>query len=163
MAPPNVILDAPSGAGDDGEGREGREDDEDEDYVVGNSAPLAPPTNKNPTLLPAVDDISDQPEGKRLNTQLERYIYIIYNYEIHCNVCTGALTKAIVATKERLEGVGGRGDGEGGEVIPGAVTPAQRKREMEVVRKEVCLCVVLVLVVRGLWSFIPSRHLRWRS
>lgn len=50
----------------------------------------------------------------------------------------GVLTKTIVATKERLEGVGGREDGEGGEEIPGTITPAQRKREMEAVKKEVC-------------------------
>lgn len=53
---------------------------------------------------------------------------------------TGALTKTIVATKERLEGVGGREEGEGGEGgIPGTITPAQRKREMEFVKKEVSL------------------------
>ena len=51
----------------------------------------------------------------------------------------GVLTKTIVATKERLEGVGGREDGEGGEDIPGTITPAQRKREMEAVKKEVSL------------------------
>lgn len=51
----------------------------------------------------------------------------------------GVLTKTIVATKERLEGVGGREGGEGGEDVPGTITPAQRKREMEVVKKEVSL------------------------
>lgn len=55
----------------------------------------------------------------------------------HITFSTGALTKTIVATKERLEGVGGREEGEGGEGIPGAITPAQRKREMEIVKKEV--------------------------
>ena len=46
---------------------------------------------------------------------------------------TGVLTKTIVATKERLEGV----RGEEGEGALEAVTPAQQRREMELVRKEV--------------------------
>ena len=42
----------------------------------------------------------------------------------------------MVATKERLEGVGG-GEREGETEM---ITPAQRKREMEAVKKEVCVC-----------------------
>ena len=48
----------------------------------------------------------------------------------------GVLTKTIVATKERLEG--GGGEREGGEGGLEAITPAQRRREIEAVRKEVC-------------------------
>ena len=44
----------------------------------------------------------------------------------------------MVATKERLEGVGG-GEREGETEM---ITPAQRKREMEAVKKEVCVCYV---------------------
>ena len=47
------------------------------------------------------------------------------------------LTKTIVATKERLER-GGGGERDGGEGAMEAITPAQRRREMEIVRKEVC-------------------------
>ena len=56
---------------------------------------------------------------------------------IPLNLIIGVLTKTIVATKERLER-GGGGEREGGEGAMEAITPAQRRREMEIVRKEVC-------------------------
>lgn len=59
VAPPSVILDTPSGTGEGGEEGEG-----DDDYTVGNSAPLAPPTNEKASVLPTSDTIDDQPEGE---------------------------------------------------------------------------------------------------
>lgn len=64
VAPPTVILDTPSGGGEEGEEGEGVEGEEDEEYVVGNSTPLAPPTNEKAGALPAADGISNQPEGE---------------------------------------------------------------------------------------------------
>lgn len=49
----------------------------------------------------------------------------------------GVLTKTIVATKERLEGVGSQSGGEA--VLEETIKPTQRRREMEAVRKEVGL------------------------
>jgi TRAF3-interacting protein 1 len=109
LAPPTVIMDTPGGGDNEDDEDEGTEGGEDKDYVVGDSAPLAPPTSEGPNVLPSVDSTSDKPEG--------------------------VLTKTIVATKERLEGVRG-GEREEGEGVLEAVTPAQRRREMELVRKE---------------------------
>lgn len=63
VAPPPVILDTPSGTGEGGEEGEG----EDEDYVVGNSTSLAPPTNEKSTILPTSETTPNQPEGERTN------------------------------------------------------------------------------------------------
>ena len=63
VAPPPVILDTPSGTGEGGEEGEG----EDDDYIVGNSTSLAPPTNEQTTILPTSDTIPDQPEGESTN------------------------------------------------------------------------------------------------
>ncbi|CAI8036160.1 TRAF3-interacting protein 1 [Geodia barretti] len=106
VAPPTVIMDTPGGGDNEDDEDEGTEEGEDKEYVVGDSAPLAPPTSEGPNGLPPVDSASDEPEGM--------------------------LTKTIVATKERLEGV----RGEEGEGALEAVTPAQQRREMELVRKE---------------------------
>ena len=67
---------------------------------------------------------------------------------------TGMLTKTIVATKERLEGV----RGEEGEGALEAVTPAQQRREMELVRKEVyipCLAVPVPMYVSSIYHAVP--------
>lgn len=61
VAPPTVIMDTPSGTGEEAEEGEGGGD---YDYIVGNSTSLAPPTNEKAGILPAPDAINDQPEGE---------------------------------------------------------------------------------------------------
>ena len=56
-----------------------------------------------------------------------------------CNcLCVGALTKTLAATKERLEGAGQLGGaGEEGDSQHGSLSEAQRRKEREMVAKEV--------------------------
>ena len=61
--PPIVILDKPRGeAEEEAEEEEGGE--EDEEYMVGISAPLAPPSNQN-AALPMGSEVTNQPEGRK--------------------------------------------------------------------------------------------------
>ena len=64
VAPPTVIMDTPGGGDNEDDEDEGTEEGEDKEYVVGDSAPLAPPTSEGPNGLPPVDSASDEPEGK---------------------------------------------------------------------------------------------------
>ena len=64
MAPPTVIMDTPGGKEEEEEEEEEGEGEEDKEYVVGDSAPLAPPTSEGPNILPSVDSTSDKAEGE---------------------------------------------------------------------------------------------------
>ena len=78
LAPPTVIMDTPGGGDNEDDEDEGTEGGEDKDYVVGDSAPLAPPTREGPNVLPSVDSTSDKPEGKQSDTDgVERVKYIL--------------------------------------------------------------------------------------
>ena len=66
MAPPTVIMDTPRGGGGDNEDDEdeGGEGEDDREYVIADSAPLAPPTtNEGTNVLPSVEGVPDKPEG----------------------------------------------------------------------------------------------------
>ena len=64
------------------------------------------------------------------------------------STCLGALTKTIVATKERLEGDVPRTE------LPShhpGISEVQRRKEKEMVAREVCVCGVYVVCVCGVY------------
>ena len=58
VAPPTVIMDIPANNEEVEEVEE-----EDKEYEIGDSAPLAPPTNEAPNILQPVDGANEKPEG----------------------------------------------------------------------------------------------------
>lgn len=76
--------------------------------------------------------------GPGLDPDLEHSCYnYTYNYGLLYAIDAGALTKKLVAMKEHLEGkLNKESDGGKGSALP-AISEAQRRKEREIVSKEV--------------------------